>query len=190
MKKSIFKNENLRKALHILSGIIAALSFVAFVLLLLVKFNFLPLKNGDNNTSTTLPQSSSIYETTKKNYVIFIDERYLYHSETNGVTTIRGKTDRNIKMKISPLLGTSYPALCNETQAGAELVDNPPVLNTYNLYTAYTSTTDGLTTLIYCIDDGVGSSVKIECTYPEENTQAKETFEIMLSMFKLTIDSY
>ncbi len=189
MKKVLLKNEKLRKALHILSGITAGVSFVVTILLLLVKFNILPLKGDFISKETTVPTVSSVYETTKKNYTVFIDERTLYHSETNGVTTINGKDDRRIKMKISPLTGTSYTALCNEAMTGADEVDTLVTLNTENLYTAYTYTEEGVVTVIYCVDDGIGSSIKIEYSYPEENTQAKETFEIMMSMFKVIINN-
>ncbi len=186
MKKSIIKNEKSRSILHILSGITAVVSFVIFILLLLAELKIIPPKGASDNTQTTVSTDISIYETTEKNYTIFIDERYLYHSETNGVTTIRGKTDRSIKMEISPLLGTSYTALCNEASSYLTETEDYAPLNTANLYSVYSLTENDTVTIVYCVDDGVGSSIKIEYTHPESNAQAKETFEIMLSMFKLT----
>ncbi len=185
MIKKLLQNEKMRKTVHTLSGIVAVISFVAVILLSPVGKTLLSSSGNSDNTQTTSPDINSVYDIEEKNYVIFVDERYFYHSETNGVTTIRGKTDRNIKMEITPMKGTSYFALCESTALYAVLSNEIPVLNTTSLCTLYTTTADGFITNVICVDDGYGSSIEIKYTYPENDTQTKETFDIMLSMFKI-----
>ena len=185
MKKcKITLTEKTRKTVHLLSGIVAVISLVVTILLSPVgeRFNSNSPSPEENKHQVTKPHSE--YKA-KKSYTFFLDKRVFSRSVNEEVTTIRAIKNNSIKMTITPLHGTSYITLCNSTKEYAEEIYEYSPLNVDTLYSVYQTKKDGNTTTIYCVDDGLGSSIEIKYTVPENETEIAESFNILLSMFKL-----
>ena len=187
--KKVFYNK-IRPTLHIVLGIIALLSAVAVVVLSPIGKKLLKEDNSavtPSNKTEYVSDEDDLGTTAKdkKNYTLFIYEKVFIHSEYDGVTTILSKTDKNASMTITPLKGTSYTQLCSSASKDGKKISKYQKIYSKNLCSVYQSTKDGIVTTVYCIDDGVGSSIEIKYTYPKDNKQIKEDFNILLSMFKV-----
>lgn len=186
MKKcKITSTEKTRKTVHMLSGIVAVISLIATILLSTatrdtLNNDFLPESNA--TTHGKLPET--IYKS-EKGYTFFLDKRVFSRSYDGDITTVRAIKNNSIKMTITPLHGTSYTKLCDNTKEQAEEIYDYAQLNVTTLYSVFQSTKDGIITTTYCIDDGLGSSIEIKYTMPEDDAEIAESFNILLSMFKL-----
>lgn len=186
MKKSKFVlSEKTRQTVHMLSGIVAVLSLLLTILLSPAVRNFssekLPLPE---EATTRVNHSNPLYKP-KKSYTFFLDKRVFSRSINGDITIVRAIKNNSIKMTITPLHGTSYFALCSKTDEYADEISEYAQLNVTTLYSVYRTTDDGNITTIYCIDDGLGSSIEIKYTMPENDEEIKESFDILLSMFKI-----
>jgi hypothetical protein len=185
MKKcKITLTEKTRKTVHLLSGIVAVISLVVTILLSPIGesfFNNSPTPE-ENKHQVTKPHSE---HKAKKSYTFFLDKRMFSRSVNEDTTTIRAIKNNSIKMTITPHHGTSYLALCNSTKESAEEIYEYSPLNVNTLYSVYRTKADDKITTIYCVDDGLGSSIEIKYTYPSDDEEIKESFDILLSMFKL-----
>ncbi len=186
MKKSkIMLSEKTRKTVHMLSGIVAVISLVVTISLSPAGQQVFSNKSPapeENKHQITKPHSE---HKAKKSYTFFLDKRVFSRSVNEDVTTIRAIKNNSIKMTITPLHGTSYLALCNSTKETAEEIYEYSPLNVDTIYSVYRTKIDDKITTIYCVDDGLGSSIEIKYTYPSDDEEIKESFDILLSMFKL-----
>ncbi len=188
MKKAEIKlNKNTRKAVHILSGIVAVLSFVSLIFFSpagrYFSNNFLHSVNkGQEDFQNNTPKEPLVM---KKKYTFFLDERMFTSSQEGNVTTIRAIDNPEVKMTITPKRGTSYTQLCTDTEEYASPTEDLCTLNVSTIYSAYEVQSDGVITTIYCVDDGTGSSIEIKYSVPETDTEYTEGFDLLLSMFKL-----
>ncbi len=186
MKKcTIMLSEKTRKTVHMLSGIVAVISLVVTILLSPIGqkiFNSNSPAPEVNRPQVSRPHSE---HKAKKSYTFFLDKRVFSRSMNEDTTTIRAIKNNSIKMTITPLHGTSYLALCNSTKESAEEIYEYSPLNVNTLYSVYRTKADDKITTIYCVDDGLGSSIEIKYTYPSDDEEIKESFDILLSMFKL-----
>lgn len=179
-------NEKTRKTVHMLSGIVALVSLFAAIFLFFFENSSTSNRNPQMNESTTVTASKHTPPaSTRINYTFFLDTR-VFSKEVNGkVTTVQALKDENTKLTITPLHGTSYAGLCADTLLFAEEIFEYAQLNVEKLYSVYRTTSDGVVTTIYCIDDGAGSSIEIKYTMAEGDVEISESFDILLSMFKL-----
>ena len=186
MKTSKFAlNEKTRQTVHRLSGIVAVLSLLLTVLLSPAVKNLYPQKSPSAEETTAYINHSNPLYKPKKSYTFFLDKRVFSRSVDNETTIVRAIKNNSIKMTITPLHGTSYSALCNKTTEYAEEIFEYAQLNVNTLYSVYRTSNDGNIITVYCIDDGLGSSIEIKYTMPENDEEIKESFDILLSMFKL-----
>lgn len=186
MKKNNFAiSEKTRQTVHMLSGIVAVLSLMATIFLSLAgngAFNSVSPSDKTPQPSPTLPET--IYKA-QKEYTFFLDKRVFSRSVNGNATTVRAIKNNSIKMTITPLHGTSYTKLSNDTKLYAEEIYEYAQLNVTTLYSVYQTKNDNNITTIYCIDDGLGSSIEIKYTMPEGDEEIAESFDILLSMFKI-----
>ncbi len=187
LKPELKLTENTRKVVHILSGIVSALSLVALISFSPVGQNFL---NNVNNTPQEQPVETQNVNPQKphflgKRYTFFLDTRTFTSTENGNVTILIAKDNDNVKMTITPLRGTSYTQLCTDTEQYASPLEEICELNVMTIYSAYQTQADGIVTTVYCVDDGVGSSIEIKYTVPENEINFTKDFELLLSMFKL-----
>ena len=186
MKKCTIKlNEKMRKTVHLLSGIVAVISLIATILLSPIGENFFRENDShteENKTQITRPHSD--YKA-KKTYTFFLDKRVFSRSVNEDITIVRSITNNSVKITITPFHGTSYAKLSNDTKLYAEEIYEYAELNVTTLYSVYQTKNDNNITTVYCIDDGLGSSIEIKYTMPEGDEEIKESFDILLSMFKL-----
>ena len=186
MKKNNFAiSEKTRQTVHMLSGIVAVLSLVATIFLSLAgNGTFDSVSPSDKTPQPTPTRPEAIYKA-QKDYAFFLDKRVFSRSVNGSTTTIRAIKNNSIKMTITPLHGTSYTKLSNDTKPYAEEIYEYAQLNVTTLYSVYQTKNGNNITTIYCIDDGLGSSIEIKYTYPSDDAEIKESFDILLSMFKL-----
>lgn len=187
MKKSdIVLSEKTRKTVHMLSGIVAVISLVAVIILSLSNIATPKINDisGDDNNETAITTPQSTHKA-KKDYAFFLDKRVFSRSVNEDITIVRAIKNNSIKMTITPLHGTSYTKLCSDTKRYAEEIFEYSPLNVSTLYSVYRTTENGNITTVYCIDDGLGSSIEIKYTIPEDDEEIAESFDILLSMFKL-----
>ena len=187
--KKVFYNK-IRPKLHIALGIIALLSAVATLLLSPIGQSFLkPEKAPDTSNKTEYVSDdetdSVLTEKRDKNYTLFIYKKVFISAESDGVTSIIYKSSKKAQMTITPLKGTSYSKLCEDASKEGKKISKYQKIYSKHLCSVYESKKEGVVERIYCIDDGTGSSIEIRYTYPENNKQIKEDFDILLSMFKV-----
>ncbi len=188
MRKAGLKlNENARKAVHILSGIVAVLSFVSLIFFSPAGRYFSDkflhsIDKSQENVQSNTPKEPLVM---KRKYTFFLDERMFTSSEKDNVTTILAIDNPEVKMIITPIRGTSFTQLCTDTEQYALPTEDLCQLNVSTIYSAYEVLSDGVITTIYCIDDGTGSSIEIKYSVPENDTEYTEGFNLLLSMFKL-----
>ncbi len=183
------KKEKIRAVVHILSGIVAVVAFCVSILLSPIVKNFLISDKSSSSATTEATASTepeTFYAKTEKNYGIFFNGKLFYYGcDSSAVSSAKAKTDNNIKMTVTPMKGTSYSALCGMYFDDFSEIEEPAPLNTQTLYTAYEKSDDTYTTVVYCIDDGNGSSIELKYTYPKSDTQYKEAFELSCETFKV-----
>lgn len=141
-------------------------------------------------TSVLIPPSTDPKINPNKNYTFFIDKSVFEASENDdGVTTLTAKKNGSVKITVTPVREMSYKECCRATEKKHQKLSVSEALEIENLNTAYRSRTgDGkgdVITTVYCIDDGKGGCIVIECRTPVGETKYMETIEIMLSMFKV-----
>lgn len=186
MKKSgIISNEKTRQTVHMLSGIVAVLSFVAAIFLHFFADTLLKSEPLLNEGTTIEEASHNPPDATRINYTFFLDTRVFSKTVDGKVTTVQALKDESTKLTITPLHGTSYFKLCTDTEQYADEIYEYAELNVEKLYSVYRTTADGVTATIYCIDDGTGSSIEIKYTMADDDKKIAESFDILLSMFKL-----
>ncbi len=202
MDSKALKKEKIRAALHWIFGVVAVISFVV-TLLLSPLGDFLKTKlekpqtdvvsttsptenKGEiNNSETTISETEfdvTIEDT--KNYSLLIFKKVFISAEDEDKTIIYAKADKDAKMTITPIKGTSYKALCDKTASEYKKISDYQEINTKNIYSVYESEADGFIKRVYCIDDGVGSSIEIKYQYAKDDEDTKQDFDILLSMFK------
>ena len=188
MKKAEIKlNKNTRKAVHILSGIVAVISFVSLIFFSpagrYFSNKFLhSINKNQENVQTNTPEEPLLM---KKKYTFFLDKQMFTSSEEGNITTILAIDNPEVKMTITPIRGTSFTQLCTDTEQYALPTEDLCQLNVSTIYSAYEVLSDGVITTIYCIDDGTGSSIEIKYSVPENDTEYTDGFNLLLSMFKL-----
>ncbi len=185
MKKSFKISEKIRETVHILSGIVAVISLVATILLSPMGKSLLKTDNSTHQPEQTTSVAPNSTYKSRKNYTFFLDKRVFSRSINEDTTTIRAIKNNSVKMTITPLHGTSYTRLCESTKQYAREIFEYTEPNISTLYSVYSVTENGNITTVYCIDDGLGSSLEIKYTMPENDDEIKESFDILLSMFKL-----
>ncbi len=135
--------------------------------------------------SVSIPEPTSPEPDADKNYTFFVDEKVFDRTQTNGATTLTAKENRNVVVTVTPYKTVSYAELCTTTAKLHDGADDQPALNTDNLYAVYHSETNGTVTTVYCIDDGIGGSIKLKLERPAGATEYDKHFEILVSMFKV-----
>lgn len=186
VKKNLKISEKTRKTVHMLSGVVAVLSLVVTLILSPIgEFFFKDTESAPPPTQseTHATQAQSPYKA-KKNYTFFLDKTVFSRSVNGDVTTIRAIKNNSVKMTITPLHGTSYTKLCTDTKLYANEIFEYSQLNVTTIYSVYRTKENGNIVTVYCIDDGLGSSVEIKYTFPEGDTETEKNFDILLSMFK------
>ncbi len=143
------------------------------------------ITTGNEFPSVSVPKPTEPDVDTDKNYTFFIDKRVFDHTEAEGVTTLTAKDNKNVIITVTPYNTTSYSSLCSQTAKVHEKDPDQPKLNTENLYVAYHSDKNGTVTTVYCIDDGIGGSIKLKYERPSSADEYDKHFEILVSMFKV-----
>lgn len=145
---------------------------------------------SDAHTSETVPPVSIPAPTeadidTDKNYTFFIDESTFDYTYEDGATTLKAKDNKDVIITVTPYKAISYSALCSQTAKIHEKDSEQPKLRINNLYAVYHSDQNGTETTVYCIDDGIGGSIKLKYERPSDAKEYDTDFEILVSMFKL-----
>lgn len=143
------------------------------------------LISPDEMPSVSVPKPTSPEVDTDKNYSIFVDKNVFDSKESEGVTTLTAKDNKNVIITVTPYKNISYPALCSDTAKVHERDTEQPKLNVENLYAAFYSDMNGTVTTVYCIDDGNGGSIKLKYERPSNADKYDKAFEIAVSMFKV-----
>lgn len=135
--------------------------------------------------SVSVPNPTKPDVDTDKNYTLFIDKRVFDYTEKEGVTTLSAKDNKNVIITVTPYNTISYSKLCSQTAKVHERDGEQPKLNIENLYAVYHSGKNGTVTTVYCIDDGIGGSIKLKYERPSNADEYDKDFEILASMFKV-----
>ncbi len=190
----------IRAALHWIFGVVALISLAATLLLSpLGDFLRKPAEDKDNIISTTgasdgnqgesadrneAPPSTTEAKQPKK-YSLLIYKNDFISAVEEDITIIYAKSSKDATMTITPIKGTSFKALSDNTAADYKKTSDFQEINCTNSYNVYSKTVDNIVYRVYCIDDGEGSSIEIKYQYPKDNKEIEEGFDILLSMFKV-----
>lgn len=117
-----------------------------------------------------------------KNYTFYIDKIKFDSEESNGVTTLTAKDGSGAKMTVTPVEGTPYEERCAELK---EELGEGKKLDIKFENAGFGNNSENAAEVAYCVDDTNGGFVEIRYTVPEGNTEYREEFEIMLTMFKI-----
>ncbi len=181
MKKEAMKKFKINKqTAHVISGVVAVLSCVVALFFILNGSSFFK----DDNTIQTTDRYKNENISSRKRFTMFIDEKTFTSVKEEDCVTVTAIKDKSVVLTANALHGTSYSALCEKYRNDYTQIYSYAELNVELPYNVYQKETDGLITTVYCIDDGLGSSVEIKYTMPSDNGDYKESFDILLSTFK------
>ena len=144
--------------------------------------------NGDSaeenpTPSVSVPPSTDPVQDIYKNYSIFIDKRTFDYTENEGVTTLVAKNNKQVTVTVTPHKDMSYTQLCTEVKKSHTQLPADKKLNLKNLNTVFSSENGGITTTVYCIDDGKGGSIELKTQLPSNDTEYRNDINLILSMF-------
>lgn len=117
-----------------------------------------------------------------KNYTFYIDTLKFDSKEEDGVTTLTAKNQGGAKMTVTPLKSTAYSEHCELLKSELGEGEKLP-LDFEN--SGFGNSGEDSRAVAYCVDDKNGGCVEIRYTVPEGDTESREEFEIMLTMFKI-----
>ena len=143
-----------------------------------------------SETTFVIPSSTDPIINPNKNYTLFIDKN-VFESEENqdGITTLTAKDNSSVTVTITPVRELGYKECCRATEKNHKKLNSSATLkieNTNTVYRSQTGDTDNdIISTVYCVDDGKGGCIIIDCRTPVNATKYMETIEIMLSMFKV-----
>jgi hypothetical protein len=178
--KTKIKNFSKSK-LHVLFGIIALLSCITVVFLSVSSYT----EKGEKTTTNVHHTQQNNSLTSRKDFTMFIDPKMFESVKENGVLTVTSIENESVYLTARSLHGTSYKKLCEQTENYAQPLETPVKMNVETLHSAYITEENGMVTTIYCVDDGLGSSIEVKYTMPKNNEEYKESFDILISTFKL-----
>ena len=135
--------------------------------------------------SISIPPSTDPIVDIYKNYSIFIDKRTFDFTESNGVTTLVAKNNKNVTLTVTPHKDKSYTELCVDVKNSYTQLPADQRLKIENLNTGFSSQANDLVTTIYCIDDGRGGSIEVKYQLPVGVTEYADDIKLSLSMLTI-----
>lgn len=143
--------------------------------------------NGDeaeaDKPSVSVPPSTDPSPDVYKNYSIFIDKRTFDYTENEGVITLVAKNNKQVTVTVTPHKDMSYTQLCAEVKKSHTQLPADKKLKIENLNTTFSSENGGITTTVYCIDDGKGGSIELKTQLPVGDKEYRYDINLILSMF-------
>lgn len=181
MSKKDIKNKIItKKTANTIFGVVAVISCIVALVLIFISSDF----SEKGNTFSTTDRYKNENITARKTFTMFIDPKTFTSVKETDSITVTAIEDESVILTAKALHGTSYSALCKKYSGEYTQIYSYAELNVDLPYNVYEKKADGIITTVYCIDDGLGSSVEIKYTMMSDNGDYNESFDILLSTFK------